>query len=661
MSSPEQAFAEGLAQFQAGNLLAAEKTFRKLLRKYPDHPPLVGALGAVLVRAEKHSEAETTLKRLAARADAPATVIYNHGLALKALGRAAEAAGAFGRVLAQNPNDIETLNNRGTAFNDLHRFGEAIADFDRALALRPTYAAALINKAKALVELRRYAEALAIYHKALALDPDRPEAWLGLGIAHDKLKQYPQAIESYEHLLQLKPNFPFLRGTLLHQRMLICDWRDVDRSVAGLELEVAAGKPVAEPFGWQALSRSPQSLQHCAEIFNRAKYPAHGHLAARTRPAADGRIRIGYVSGEFRDQATAILLIGVLEHHDKTKFEIHAFDNGADDGSAMRGRIVRAVDRLTPINHLTDDDAAAAIRSAGIDILVNLNGYFGEHRTGMFARRPAPVQVNYLGFPGTLGAPYIDYIIADGRVIPENERPFYTEKVVQLPHCYQANDDAREIGADSPDRAAFGLPETTFVFCCFNNNYKIVPDTFDGWMRILARVPGSVLWLLGDTPASIANLRKEAEARGIAPERLVFADRVPPPEHLARHRCADLFLDTLPYNAHTTASDALWAGLPVLTCEGTTFPGRVAASLLATAGLPDLIAGSPAEFEEMAVALANDPGRLAALRQNLATTVRTSPLFDTRLFTKHIEAGFAAMHARHLGGRKPDHIVIAAS
>lgn len=351
----------------------------------------------------------------------------------------------------------------------------------------------------------------------------------------------------------------------------------------------------------------------------------------------------------------------MLEQHDTSQFEIHAFDNGWDDGSETRRRIADAVHRIVDIRNLNDAQAASAIRDSGIDILVNLNGYFGDDRTRVFAQHPAPVQVNYLGFPGTLGAAYMDYIVADATVIPESQRPFFNEKVVHLPDSYQANDRARPIADRAFTRDEFGLPQDGFVFCCFNNNYKITPQTFDGWMRILARVPGSVMWLIEDNATASGNLRKEAAARGIAPERLVFAARMPPDEHLARHRCADLFLDTLPYNAHTTASDALWAGLPLLTCMGDTFAGRVAASLLGAIGLPELVTSSQTDYERLAIELATQPDRLAALRRKLADNRLTTPLFDTARFTRHLEQAYAAMHARRKAGQRPGHIVVPAS
>ncbi|MEW6640005.1 MAG: tetratricopeptide repeat protein [Pseudomonadota bacterium] len=660
MASPSDLFQRALAAFQQGRLDDAERPLRQLLRKEPRHLGGLNVLAVVLTAQKKYREAEPYLQtalKLNATSDA---TFYNYGVVLKALGRPEEAQERFSQALALNAGNADTWNNRGTVRNELKDHAGAIGDFDRALALNPRHTGALFNKGKALAELKQYDAALTAYGAALALQPRLAEAWFGQGFVLHQLQRHDEAVASYATALQIAPELPFLKGSLLHEKMLACDWNGVAALTAEIERDLAAGKPAIEPFGWQGLATSPASLQQCAVLFNAARFPQAAAHAPAPPPPGDGRIRIGYLSGEFRQQATSLLLVGVLEHHDAGRFEITAIDNGWDDGSDTRKRIEQAVERVLPIRGLGDPEAVAAIRAAGIDVLVNLNGYFGDERTRVFARRAAPLQVNYLGFPGTLGAPYLDYIVADRHVLPDSERAFFTEKVVTLPHSYQANDRARPIAPVDVSRADCGLPATGMVFCCFNNAYKITPEVFDRWVRILAEVDGSVLWLLADHPAAAANLRREAEARGVSGARLVFADRKPPAEHLARHRCADLFLDTLPYNAHTTASDALWAGLPLLTCRGTTFAGRVATSLLETLQLPELITASLDDYAALAIALAREPARLAALTGKLADHRLTTPLFDTALFTRHLEAAFAAMVERQRAGQAPDHIVVPA-
>jgi predicted O-linked N-acetylglucosamine transferase (SPINDLY family) len=348
------------------------------------------------------------------------------------------------------------------------------------------------------------------------------------------------------------------------------------------------------------------------------------------------------------------------ELHDRSRFELMAFDNGWDDDSPRRARIAAAFDEMIDITRLSDPEAAALVSRREIDIFVNLNGFFGEMRQGIFARRPSPVQVNYLGFPGTLGASYMDYLIADETVIPVSSRRWYTEKIATLPGCYQPNDRRRPIADRVPSRAELGLPPDGFVFCCFNKNYKITPRLFDVWMRLLAQIDSSVLWLIQDNQVSADNMRREATARGVAAERLVFSKRCPLADHLARHRAADLFLDTLPYNAHTTASDALWAGLPVLTAVGTTFPGRVGASLLKAIGLSEMIVPDLQQYEARALELARNRPLLDAVRRKLAANRATAPLFDTPRFARYIEEAYLRMHERQLAGLPPDHIEVAA-
>jgi protein O-GlcNAc transferase len=362
---------------------------------------------------------------------------------------------------------------------------------------------------------------------------------------------------------------------------------------------------------------------------------------------------VGYVSGEFRDQATAFLTAGLYECHDKDKFEIVAFDNGWSTNSHIRRRLESAFDRFIRISNLSDRAAAEKILGEEIDILVSLNGYFGEHRMGVFAQRPAPVQVNYLGFPGTLGADYIDYILGDRFVIPQDEQQYYTEKVVYLPGSYQVNDSRRHMPRGVPTRSENQLPGTGFVFCSFNMSYKITPAMFAVWMRILKKVEGSVLWLLESNTAFSKNLRYEAERHGVAGDRLVFAPFVAMEKQLNRLQLADLFLDSLPCNAHTTASDALWAGVPLVTCPGKTFPGRVAASLLHAIDLPELVTANLEDYEALAVKLADDPAFLQAIRQKLAHNRQTTSLFDTDRFRQHIETAYAKMWEIFQRGEAP--------
>ncbi len=616
----------------------------------------------------------------------------NHGIALLKLKRFSEALQSFDKAAALRADDIEMLNNRGTALWHLGRRAEARASYDQVLSARPGHAGTLLNRAFLLQEMGEAEQALADYAEVIAAEPDNARAWNGRGAMLQALKRDSEALADFEKAAALDPGLadalanrgllkwtqngdqagavadikaalaidpvqPYARGELLHLKMYGADWEDFETQKATIDEDVRKGLRVVRPFVYQALSPSPADLQACSRIFARHFFPPAGPPPFRHN---HDRIRIGYLSGEFREQATAYLMAELYELHDRTKFEVIAIDNGGGDGSPMRRRLESAFDRLVYINQMTDDEAAHRIRAEEIDILVNLNGYFGAPRMGVFARRSAPVQVNYLGFPATLGAPYMDYIIADRIVIPEGSQNFYDEQVVWLPHSYQVNDRKRAIAPEVPSRALLGLPELRsdsvgngFVFCNFNQSYKITPDVFASWMRILHAVDGSVLWLLNARPPFQANLSREAERHGVAPERLVFAPSLPLDQHLARLKQADLFLDTLPYNAHTTASDALWAGLPLLTCKGTSFPGRVAASLLYAMDMPELVTETMADYEKLAIHLAMDGNALKALKQRLADNRLTTPLFDTGLFRTNLEWAYTTMWQSWKRGEAP--------
>ena len=605
-----------------------------------------------------------------------ADALFNHGLALLWQERFAQALASFETGLTVRPNDVEMLSNHGVALWHLKRSGEALASYNKALAQNPGHASTLLSRALLFQEIGRFSDALADYDKVLAMDSKDARAWNGRGAVLHALKRNREALENFDRAVELKPDFadaltnrshlrwaergdyvgatadlqaalaadprqPYAAGDLLHLKMHGADWTDFEADVASIDDGVRSGRRIVRPFVYQALSRSPADLQACSRIFAESLFPQW--TRQRSFTYRHDRIRIGYVSGEFREQATAYLMAGLYELHDREKFEVIAIDNGGGDGSEMRRRLETGFDKILYITKMTDAEAVKLIRAEEIDILVNLNGYFGEPRMGIFAQRAAPIQVNYLGFPATLGAPYMDYILADEVVIPEEERQYYDEKIVYLPGCYQANDRKRFIDGTVPSRAAMGLPDKAFVFCNFNQSYKLTPSTFASWMRILKEVEGSVLWLLNSKPPFAENLSQVAQRHGVAPGRLVFAPSLPLEKHLARLNLADLFLDSLPYNAHTTASDALWAGLPLLTCRGTTFPGRVAASLLAAVGMPELITEAQDAYEALAIRLGRDIGAISGLKQKLAHNRLACPLFDTDLFRRNIEAAYTTM------------------
>jgi predicted O-linked N-acetylglucosamine transferase (SPINDLY family) len=529
---------------------------------------------------------------------------------------------SYDKAIQLNPQHAEAHNNRGSALHSLLQHEAAIQSFDQAIRLKPDYAEAQANRANALLAL----------------------------------KQYQPALESFEKALQLNPNYEYLRGTRLHVKRFLCDWENSEAEVRQLEAAIERGEKAALPFTTLAISNSPAIQKKAAETYVRDKHPAT-IVAIPALPRHD-RIRIGYFSADFYDHATSYLMAELFERHDRTRFEIFGFSFGPDISDNMSKRVSSAMDRFLNVRSTSDRDIAQLSRELEVDIAVDLKGFTRDHRAGIFSHRAAPLQVSYVGYPGTMAASYIDYLIADPTLIPESAHHHYAEKILYLPDTYQPNDSRRTTSTTLPTRASESLPESAFVFACFNNAYKITPAVFDIWMRILARAANSVLWLLETNPTTIANLRNEAARRNISPNRLILAHPLPLADHLARHTLADLFLDTSPYNAHTTASDALFTGLPVLTCLGETFASRVAASLLRAIDLPELVTATESEFEERAIELAHNPTSLKTLRHQLHQNRTRTPLFDTPAYTQHLEAAYTAIYERHHAGLAPDHIHI---
>ena len=563
---------------------------------------------------------------------------------------------AYERALALKPDLAEAWLGRANISKELKRLDEAAAFYDKALAIKPDFAEAWLGRGNLLRDLGRHGEALAAYNKALALKSDLAEAWLGSGAAYSETKQFTEAFRAYDKALTLKPDLIGVEGARLNARLLLCDWSNLDADCEHLVAAVRKGQANTQPFALLALPVSPADQLQCAKVWVATEYPAAREPLWHEERYAHDRIRVGYLSADFRQHVVASLIVGMLECHDRSRFDVTAVSLGPKDTSDLRRRLEGAVEHFVDVEGAADEEIARRIKALEIDVLVDLMGFTAGSRPGILARRPAPIQVSFLGYLGTMGAPYIDYIVADRTVVPEAHREFYSERVVYLPHCFQPTDRKRPIADKSLSRPEAGLPESGFVFCCFNGSYKITPPVFDHWMRILQRVAGSVLWLVAENQVVRANLQREAAARGVDAGRLVFAAPVSLPEHQARLPLADLFLDTWPYNAGATASDTLWAGVPLLTRLGETFVGRMAASVLQAIGLPELVTATPEAYEALAVELATNPARSAAIKLKLANNRLTMPLFDTALYTGHIEAAYAEM-CRH---RRPENISVSA-
>jgi len=624
----------------------------RAIRLHPQSAEAHYDLGRALAALDRHEAAIASYDRALALAPENAAIFNHRGNALYLMKKFEAALASYDRALALAPENAAIFNHRGNALYLMKKFEAALASYDRALALNPGYADAHNNRGNVLYRLKQYQPAVAAYDKALALDPGYADCFHNRGKVLNELKQYPAAIADFDRALELKCDVKALHGLRLNAKIQSCDWRNLESEIAELAARIERGEPACISFTVLAVSGSPALQQRAAELWVREHYPADGthRLHPRRRPA---KIRVGYFSADFHNHATLHLMAGLVELHDRSRFQTIAFSYGPDSRDEMRTRFEAACEDFIDVRDRSDQETARLARELEIDIAVDLKGFTRDGRLGIFAWRCAPVQVSYLGYPGTTSAPYMDYLIADRTLIPAHSRCHYSEKIIYLPHSYQVNDAKRRIADRVFTRQEVGLPPAAFVFCCFNNNYKIMPDNFDCWMRILNRVEGSVLWLFEENPTAAHNLRQEALRRKVSAERLVFAKRMMPPEHLARHRVADLFVDTLPCNAHTTASDALWAGLPVLTCRGEAFAGRVAASLLNALQLPELITATRAEYEALAVELATNPSRLAGIKQKLAAKRIDTPLFDTRLYTQHLENAYAQVYARHAAGLPP--------
>ena len=653
------------AYYNRGNTLHELRRFEEALESYaraleirPDFAEAYNNRGLTLQGVKRFGEAlESYARALKIRPDF-AEAHNNRGLTLQQLRRHEEALESYASALEIRRDYAEAHYNRGNTLQELKDFAEAVESYARALKFRPDYAEAYNNRGAALQQLKRYEEALESYARALQIRPDYAEAHNNQGDALRELERFEEALESYTRALQINPDCDWLFGMWLHAKLRVCDWSNLDWLLADLAGKIQHGGKTAPPFPVLGLLDCASLQRQAADTWVTARYPA-----LRAPPAGKlhrhERIRIGYYSADFHSHATAYLMAELFERHDKRRFELLALSFGPCKGDDMRKRLAAAFDQFLDVRPKSDIDVARMSRELEIDIAVDLKGFTQGARTGIFSCRAAPIQVSYLGYPGTMGAPYIDYLIADQTLIPRENRRQYSEKIVYLPHSYQVNDRKRQIADRVFARAELGLPSTGFVFCCFNQNYKVTPATFAGWMRILRKVPGSVLWLLEDNETAADNLRREAQAWDVSAARLVFAQRMPLAEHLARHRAADLFLDTLPYNAHTTASDALWAGLPVLTRMGESFAARVAASLLNASRLPELVTTAEDQYEATAVALASNPGRLAEFKDRLHRNRLTTPLFDTEQFTRHLENAYTQIYERYQTDRSPEDIYVA--
>ena len=650
-----------LAHYNRGLTFSEQRRYDQALESYdravglrPDYAAAWNNRGAALHQRGRYQEALASVERALALQPRFPAAHSNRGVTLHAAGRLEEALESFDRALALQPNSAAVHACRGDTLHGLGRFEEAVASYDRALAADPRCVNAHANRGATLHQLKRHRDALGSLDQAIKLGHRGAYTYHCRGMVLQELGAFEEALESYAHALAIDPRSRFLRGNCRHARMQMCDWEGLGSDEAAIIADLERGETAATPFVLLSLIDSPALQRRAAEICARDLSARTPRANAPRHPRHD-RIRIGYFSADLGNHAVALLAAGLFEAHDRFAIELTAFSLGPPGSDELGARARTACDRFLQVDAQAERDVAALARRLEIDIAVDLGGYTRNARPGILALRAAPVQVGYLGYLGTLGGQLLDYLLADPVLIPCETREHYSEKIAYLP-SYQVNDAKRPVADREFTRAELGLPSSGFVFCCFNNPYKITPETFDGWMRILSATPGAVLLLLGGPPAAERNLRREAVRRGIAPERLVFGGLLSMGEYLARYRAADLFLDTLPYNAGTTASDALWAGLPVLTLPGASFASRMAASILTAAQLPELIASSRADYERRAIELAVDGPRIEALKRKLAANRGRCALFDTATFARSLESLYRQMYERHCAGLAPGHL-----
>jgi predicted O-linked N-acetylglucosamine transferase (SPINDLY family) len=650
----------GVIKGSKGEHSESAKYLSKAVKINPSNPSLHYNLAKALSECSRDVEAIPHHEQVLGMAPNNPDAWLNYGESLAVLKHNHAALEAFNRALSIQPNYFEALLNQGATLKELQKYEDALTAANKAISLRPDFPQAWLNKGVSLKALNQLESAIASYDKAISLQPDFADAWSNKATALKDLKRYPEAIAHYSRALDISPDIPYLTGEILHLRMKIGDWTNFDESIQSITQEIFSGKKVIMPFAALALFDSEEINSKVAHIAADAAGNTQRLNTAPIPKYRNQKIKLAYFSADFRGHPTSYLMSQLFKLHNRDQFEIYAFSllNGGEN-DAMRKQLMQYFDHFIDVEHLSDQEVVDLSRNHEIDIAVDLGGQTMDARTGIFALRAAPIQINYLGYPGTMAAHHHDYIIADQITIPPVNQSFFTEKIIYLPNSYQVNDDKKEISSRIFSKEELGLPSDQFIFCCFNNNFKITPAIFNVWMNILKRVQDSVLWLFEDNEFIKKNLIKEAEARGVLGSRLIFAKRIDQKDHLARHRAADLFLDTLPYNAHTTASDALWCGLPVITIMGDSFPGRVAASLLNAVGLPELITQSLEEYESLAIKLATDSVELKKIKAKLEGNRLNMPLFDTGLFCHHLESAYRQVYDRHQNGLIPDHILAA--
>ena len=636
----------------------AKHSFKKAISIKTDFFQAYSSLGGIQYRVGKLKEAETSYKKAIALKPDYAEAYMNLGSTYHKLNKFLEAEMSYKKAIELKPDYAEAYMNLGSTYHKLNKFLEAEMNYKKAIELKPDYAEAYMSLGLNNHKIHKFLEAETSYKKAIELKPDYAKAHCNLGNLQDSQKKFIESLVSYDRAYALDPEIDFLLGSLQHTKMHLCMWDDFSINIDDLTKKINRGGKTVTPLTLLALIDDPKIHRKAAETFSNNRVPKSNFFPKISHYYEHKKIRLGYFSGDFRNHPVAFLTAELYELHDRTKFEIHAFSFGPDENDKFNMRIKKNVDHFHDVRMMSNDDVVKLSRSLEIDIAIDLTGFTTEARVDIFTMLAAPTQVNYLGYAGTMSMNSMDYLIADHTLIPKESKKFYSEKIVYMTNSYQVNISKTDVSKITFLRHEVGLPETSFIFCCFNNHYKITPSIFASWMRILKATNDSILWLLVEDVNAKKNLKQQAIKFGIDEERLIFAKKLPHAENLKRIQTAGLFLDTFPYNAHTTASDALRMGLPVLTCMGQSFASRVAASLLKAVNLSELITVTQDEYETLAIDLATHPKKLKTIKEKLANNLPTSPLYDSKLFTGHLEAAYLTMHNRCRKKLNPDDIEI---
>ena len=641
-------FKEAINFHKKGDLKKVSEICLQILKGEPRNFDVLHLLGVSSYQDNQFEKSIEYFQRAIKVNSNNAEIYNNFGIVLKKINKKKEALEKLNYAIKIKNNYFEAYNNRANLYIELNRFDEALIDFNKVIELQPNLAEAYNNRGNINNQLKNFNEALDDYNKAIQIKPNFAEAFNNKGIILNDNYKFKEAIESYNKAFSINPNINFLLGSLIFLKLNICDWESYTENVNLINKKILDNYPTGTPWSFLHFSDSPDLQKKIAETFVQKKYSQISISKQLIKKNKSKKIRLGYYSADFRNHATSYLIANLFEEHDKEKFEIFAFSFGPSVEDKMKDRIKKSVYKFYDVRLKSDQEISMLSRELEIDIAIDLMGFTEHNRFEIFLKRCAPIQINYLGYAGTLGSKNIDYLIADKTLIPKENQKFYTEKIIYMPDTYQPNDANKIISKKKFTKNEYGLPNNSFVLCCFNKNYKITPKVFNIWVNLLKNINNSVLWLIKDNFLSSENLKKEISNKGIDSNRVIFAERAPMEDHIGRQQLADLFIDTYPYTAHTTCSDALRVGLPVITCKGQTFASRVAASLLNAVDLNELVANNDSEYESKIIEIANNPLKLKQIKNKLKNNIKTKPLFNTKLYAKNLEKAYAEIFDRLL-------------